>query len=176
MRELYLFFGEGWLSFRDNFEAWVQSDGMLKNQMQPLLTLAHHAAQVCGEVPIAAMVLDAKGEVIAQAHNEVETRGDATAHAELLALQGAMAARKSKYLQGCTLVVTLEPCAMCAAAISLAKVEKVIFGAYDPKGGGVEHGARVFNQSTCHHAPEVIGGVMAEECGVLLKQFFEQRR
>lgn len=149
---------------------------MTQTTMQTLLTLAHHAASVCGEVPIAAAVLDAKGEVVASAHNEVETRGDATAHAELLAIRAASEKLGSKYLEGCTLVVTLEPCPMCAAAISLAKIGKVIFGAYDPKSGGVEHGPRVFNHPTCHHVPEVIGGVMEVECGEVLRAFFQARR
>jgi tRNA(adenine34) deaminase len=143
--------------------------------MPALIALAKHAA-TRGEVPIAAAVLDEAGNVIAQAHNEVELRGDATAHAELLAIRAAAAIRGSKYLEGCTLVVTLEPCAMCAQAASLAKISKIIFGAYDPKGGGVEHGARVFSHPTCHHAPEIIGGVMAAECGQLLSDFFKARR
>ena len=105
-------------------------------------------------------------------------RGDeiATAHAELLALRKAMRVRGSKYLQDCTLMVTLEPCAMCAQAASLAKVKKIIYGAHDPKGGGVEHGARVFSQPTCQHAPEVVGGVMEAECGQLLTDFFRGKR
>jgi tRNA(adenine34) deaminase len=140
-----------------------------------LLKLAARAAEA-GEVPIAAAVLAGDGTVLATAHNAVEAKGDATAHAEMLAIQAACKARGSKYLQDCTLVVTLEPCAMCAQAASLAKVKKVIFGAFDPKGGGVEHGARVFSQPTCHHAPEVIGGVQAEECGALLSAFFKAKR
>lgn len=148
----------------------------MTQSMQSLLTLARYAATVCGEVPIAAAVLNPKGEVIATAHNEVETRGDATAHAELLAIQAACKALGTKYLMDCTLVVTLEPCAMCAQAASLAKIGKVVFGAYDVKGGGVEHGARVFAQKTCHHAPEVIGGVMEVECGALLTEFFKGKR
>ncbi len=140
-----------------------------------LLKLAAKAAEM-GEVPIAAAVLAGDGTVLATAHNAVEAKGDATAHAEMLVIQAACKARGSKYLQDCTLVVTLEPCAMCAQAASLAKVKKVIFGAFDPKGGGVEHGARVFAQPTCHHAPEVIGGVQAEECGALLSAFFRERR
>jgi tRNA(adenine34) deaminase len=140
-----------------------------------LLKLAARAAEM-GEVPIAAAVLAGDGTVLATAHNAVEAKGDATAHGEMLAIQAACKARGSKYLQDCTLVVTLEPCAMCAQAASLAKVKKVIFGAFDPKGGGVEHGARVFSQPTCHHAPEVIGGVQAEECGALLVDFFKARR
>lgn len=143
--------------------------------MPELLSLARTAAEH-GEVPIAAAVVAGDGTVLATAHNLVETNQDATAHAELLALREAMRVRGSKYLQDCTLMVTLEPCAMCAQAASLAKVKKIIFGAYDPKGGGVEHGARVFSQPTCHHAPEVIGGVMEAECGQLLSDFFARKR
>ena len=143
--------------------------------MEKLITFAQKAATL-GEVPIAAMVTNANGEIIATAHNEVEIRADATAHAELLALQAAMKQRGEKYLADCTLTVTLEPCAMCAQAISLAKIKKLVFGAYDAKGGGVEHGARVFAQSTCHHAPEIIGGVMEKECGQLLSEFFAKKR
>ncbi len=140
-----------------------------------LILLAKTAAQL-GEVPIAAAVVAGDGAVLSTAHNEVEMRKDATAHAELLAIQKASAARGSKYLEDCTLLVTLEPCALCAQAISLSKIKKVIYGAYDPKGGAVEHGARVFAQATCHHAPEVVGGVQAEECGALLVDFFKARR
>lgn len=140
-----------------------------------LIAVAKEAAQR-GEVPIAAAVVAGDGSLVALAHNEVELRGQATAHAELLALQKASEIRGSKYLEDCTLLVTLEPCAMCAQAASLAKVKKVIFGAYDPKGGGVEHGGRIYQQPTCHHAPEVIGGVMAEQCGQLLTEFFKARR
>lgn len=140
-----------------------------------LLTLTKIAA-ISGEVPIAACVVDAQGVVLAQAHNEVEARGDATAHAELLAIQQACAVRGEKYLEDCTLYVTLEPCAMCAQAASHVKLKKIVFGAYDPKSGGVDHGARVFSHPTCHHAPEVIGGVMAEECGAVLTAFFSSLR
>lgn len=140
-----------------------------------LLPLARAAAEQ-GEVPIAACVVAGDGVMLASAHNRVEADGDATAHAELLVLRAAMRARGDKYLGDCTLYVTLEPCAMCAQAASLAKVKKVVFGAYDPKSGGVEHGARVFSHPTCHHAPEVVGGVMAAECGQLLTDFFAARR
>lgn len=149
---------------------------MTHSPMQSLLALAHHAGSVLGEVPIAAAILSPTGEVIATAHNEVEARKDATAHAELLAIRAACEKLGSKYLEGCTLVVTLEPCAMCAQAASLAKISKLIFGAFDAKGGGVDHGARVFSHPTCHHAPEIIGGVMEAECGELLKHFFKARR
>lgn len=143
--------------------------------MQTLLNHARNAAKR-GEVPIAAAVIAGDGTLIAIAHNRVEKRQDATQHAELVALRKAMKIRGSKYLQDCTLMVTLEPCAMCAQAASLAKVKKVIYGAHDPKGGGVEHGARVFSQPTCHHAPEVIGGVQEAECGALLTAFFASKR
>lgn len=144
-------------------------------EMAQLIRLAQEAARG-GEVPIAAAVVAADGTVLATAHNLVETRSDATAHAELLALQAAMAQRGSKYLADCSLWVTLEPCAMCAQAASLSKIRQIIFGAYDPKGGGVEHGARVFSHPTCHHAPEIIGGVMEAQCGQLLSDFFKARR
>lgn len=143
--------------------------------LSELILLAKNAASL-GEVPIAAAVIGGDGAVLAMAHNEVEMRRDATAHAELLAIQKACAVRQEKYLGDCTLYVTLEPCAMCAQAISHVKIKKLVFGAFDPKGGGVEHGARVFAQPTCHHAPEVIGGVQAEECGALLTEFFKKRR
>lgn len=143
--------------------------------LNDLIALAKKAA-LKGEVPIAAAVIAGDGTLIAIAHNQVEKRQDATQHAELVALRKAMKIRGSKYLQDCTLMVTLEPCAMCAQAASLAKVKKVIYGAHDPKGGGVEHGARVFSQPTCHHAPEVIGGVQEAECGTLLTAFFASKR
>jgi tRNA(Arg) A34 adenosine deaminase TadA len=143
--------------------------------MTQLITLARDAA-ARGEVPIAAAIYGPDGAPIALAHNRVEERGDATAHAELLAIRSASETLGRKYLEDCTLVVTLEPCAMCAQAASLSKIKKIIFGAYDPKGGGVEHGARVFNQPTCHHAPEIVGGVMEAECGQLLRDFFAAKR
>lgn len=148
---------------------------MSDTPISQLIPLAQKAAAL-GEVPIAAMVTDAAGNIISMHHNEVEMRKDATAHAELLALQAAMKTRGEKYLEDCTLTVTLEPCAMCAQAISLAKVKKLVFGAYDAKGGGVEHGARVFAQATCHSQPEVIGGVMEKECGAILSDFFAAKR
>lgn len=143
--------------------------------IQELLIFARQAA-LLGEVPVAASIVAADGTVLAVAHNEVEMRGQATAHAELLAIQRASAVRQSKYLEDCTLYVTLEPCAMCAQAISHAKLKKVVFGAYDVKSGGVEHGARVFAHRTCHHVPEVVGGVMETECAALLTDFFKARR
>lgn len=143
--------------------------------MEDIIILAAKAARK-GEVPIAAAVVAGDGTLLSLAHNRVEKRKDATAHAELLALRKAMKIRGSKYLADCTLYVTLEPCAMCAQAASLAKIKKIIYGAYDPKGGGVDHGARVFTQPTCHHAPEVVGGVNEAECGALLTEFFASKR
>tara|TARA_B100001179_G_scaffold170433_1_gene125977 strand:- start:78 stop:533 length:456 start_codon:yes stop_codon:yes gene_type:complete len=128
-----------------------------------------------GEVPVGAVIVH-QGRVIAATHNLVETRKDATAHAEILALQTASAHLGERHLIDCDLYVTLEPCAMCAAAISLARIRKLVFGAYDPKGGGVEHGPRFFQQPTCHHRPEVIGGIKEAACSQLLKAHFAQLR
>jgi len=130
------------------------------------------AAAARGEVPVGAVVTDAAGTVLARAGNEVEARGDPSAHAEMLALRAAAASSGEKVLPGATLWVTLEPCAMCAASASLFRIRRLVFGAYDPKGGGVEHGARIFAQPTCHHAPEVVGGVREGESSSLLRHFF----
>jgi tRNA(adenine34) deaminase len=134
------------------------------------------AAALRGEVPVGAVVTDAAGQVLARAGNEVEARGDPSAHAEILALRAAAARLGDKHLDGATLWVTLEPCAMCAQAASLFRVKRVVFGAYDPKSGGVEHGARVFAHRQCHHAPEVVGGVREAEAAALLREFFRERR
>jgi tRNA(Arg) A34 adenosine deaminase TadA len=134
------------------------------------------AAAARGEVPVGAVVLAADGAVLARAGNRVEERNDAAAHAELLALREAAAARGSPRLPDCDLVVTLEPCPMCAQAISLFRIRRLVFGAYDPKGGGVEHGARVFDAASCHHRPEVLGGVQETEAATLLRAFFMERR
>lgn len=134
------------------------------------------AAAARGEVPVGAVVTDAAGKVLARAGNRVEERHDAAAHAELLALRAAAAARGDPRLPDCTLWVTLEPCPMCAQASSFFRVKRVVFGAYDPKGGGVEHGARIFAASSCHHAPEVIGGVRESEAAALLRDFFARLR
>ncbi len=130
------------------------------------------AAAARGEVPVGAVVLAPDGSVLACAGNAVESGHDASAHAEMLVLRAASAARGTARLVGCDLVVTLEPCPMCAHAISLFRIRRLIFGAYDPKGGGVEHGARVFEAASCHHRPEVIGGVRETEAGALLRTFF----
>jgi tRNA(Arg) A34 adenosine deaminase TadA len=135
------------------------------------------AAAGRGEVPVGAVVVEAaSGRVLARAGNRVEGDSDPTGHAELLALRAAAAAAGAPRLPDCDLYVTLEPCAMCAQAISFARIRRLYFGAYDPKGGGVEHGARIFTQPTCHHAPEVVGGLEEENCAALLKNFFADRR
>lgn len=134
------------------------------------------AAAARGEVPVGAVVTDAAGAVLAAAGNEVEARHDATAHAEMLALRAAAARLGSPRLPGCTLTVTLEPCPMCAQAASLFRVARIVFGAYDPKGGGIDHGARVLAAPSCHHVPEVVGGVREAEAAALLRAFFAARR
>ena len=134
------------------------------------------AAAARGEVPVGAVVTNAQGGVLARAGNEVEARGDPSAHAEILALRAAAAAAGGKFLAEATLHVTLEPCPMCAQAISFFRVKRLVFGAYDPKGGGVEHGPRLYGSTSCHHAPEVIGGVRESEAAGLLRGFFQARR
>jgi cytosine deaminase len=129
-----------------------------------------------GEVPVGAVVLGPDGAVLAEAGNRTEADRDASAHAELLALRAAAARLGEPRLPGCTLVVTLEPCAMCATAAALFRVGRVVFGAYDPKGGGVEHGARVFETQGGLHRPEVVGGVRESEAAELLREFFRPRR
>lgn len=134
------------------------------------------AAATRGEVPVGAVVLAPDGTILARAGNAVEAGHDASAHAELLVLRAAAARLGAARLPGCDLVVTLEPCPMCAQAISFFRIRRLVFGAYDPKGGGVEHGARVFDASSCHHRPDVVGGVRETEAGALLKAFFALRR
>ena len=137
--------------------------------MEVALAEARDAA-ARGEVPVGAVVVGPDGAVLAAAGNRTEELADASAHAEMLALRAAAARLGRARLAECDLVVTLEPCAMCAAAIGLFRVRRVVFGAYDPKGGGVEHGARVFE--TAMHRPEVVGGVRETECGAVLSRFF----
>ena len=135
------------------------------------------AGAAAGEVPVGAVLVDSvTGEVVAEAHNRVEADRDPTAHAELLAIRAAALAAGAPRLPACDLYVTLEPCPMCAQAIAFARLRRVYFGAYDPKGGGVEHGPRIFAQPTCHHRPEVYGGIEERAAGELLRVFFAQRR
>jgi tRNA(adenine34) deaminase len=126
-------------------------------------------------VPVGAVVVR-ESEILGRAGNRVIELSDPTAHAEILALRAAAVALGSPRLDGCDLYVTLEPCPMCATAIAFARIRRLSFGAYDPKGGGVEHGPRIFEQPTCHHRPEVIGGVEETRAGALLKRFFQDRR
>jgi len=135
------------------------------------------AAAERGEVPVGAVVVDGRtGAVLARAGNAVEATHDPTAHAEMLAIREAAAERGTARLTDCDIYVTLEPCAMCAQAIAFARLRRLYFGAADPKGGGVEHGARVFQQPTCHHQPEVIGGIQESRAAALLRGFFKERR
>lgn len=133
------------------------------------------AAGARGEVPVGCvMVRD--GEVVARAGNRTIADKDPTAHAELLAIRQAAAVLGSERLADCDLYVTLEPCTMCAAAMSFARIRRLYFGAADPKGGAVEHGVQFFSAATCHHRPEVYGGINESECAGLLKDFFQARR
>ena len=135
------------------------------------------AAASRGEVPVGAVIVDPdSGEVLAAAGNRTEELHDPTAHAEMLALREAASERGSARLSLCDLYVTLEPCAMCAAAISFARLRRVYYAAADPKGGGVDNGPRFFTQPTCHHRPEVYGGIGEQAAGELLKRFFRARR
>lgn len=128
-----------------------------------------------GEVPIGA-VLVKDGEVIARSGNLNRAKNDPTAHAEILCIRDATEKLNNQRLVGCDLYVTLEPCAMCAGALSFARIRRVVYAAPDPKGGGVEHGGTFFAQPTCHHKPEVKSGLMAEESAVMLRNFFKERR
>jgi tRNA(adenine34) deaminase len=146
--------------------------------MTGFMSIAFEQAEAAarqGEVPVGAVVVR-DGRVLAAAGNRVEELSDPTAHAEMLAIRAAAQATGSARLEGCDLYVTLEPCPMCAAAISLARVRRLYFGAYDPKGGGVEHGAKVFDHATCHHRPEIYGGLEESRAAELLRQFFRDRR
>jgi len=147
---------------------------MTASPMQMAMRLAHDAA-AAGEVPIGAVIVR-DGEIIASAHNLTETTNDPTAHAEIIAIRRACELLTTPRLVGCDLYVTLEPCPMCATAISFARIRRLYFAAYDVKGGGVEQAARIFAQPTCHHAPEVYGGLHESEASLLLKNFFALRR
>jgi tRNA(Arg) A34 adenosine deaminase TadA len=142
--------------------------------MRRALELAAEAA-VAGEVPVGAVVTH-RESIVAEAGNAMRGTLDPTAHAEIVAIRAAAERLGTPRLDECTLWVTLEPCAMCAAAASLARVAAVRFGAEDPKGGGVVHGARIFAQPTCHHRPEVFGGIGEEQSAALLRAFFAERR
>ncbi len=129
-----------------------------------------------GEVPVGAVIVSPGGQVVAEAGNQTRELNDPTAHAEILALRMACAQAASERLPDHDLYVTLEPCAMCAAAISAARIRRIYYGAGDPKSGGVVHGARVFTHPQTHHKPEVYDGISADECETLMREFFEARR
>jgi tRNA(adenine34) deaminase len=143
--------------------------------MRSALRIAE-AAQGGGDVPVGAVVVDATGALLGQGHNRREADADPTAHAEIVALRAAAAARGQWRLTGCTLVVTLEPCTMCAGAIAAARLDRLIYGAVDPKAGAVESLWDVLRDRRLNHRPEVLGGVLATECSALLRDFFAERR
>lgn len=129
------------------------------------------------EVPVGALIIHSKTkEIIAKSYNLVEAKNNPLAHAEMLVIQKAIKSTGQKYLSDFDLYVTLEPCPLCASAISASRIGRVYFGAYDIKSGGVTHGARIFNASSCHHKPEVYGGIMELECQNLLTNFFNNKR
>ena len=135
------------------------------------------AAAAAGEVPVGAVLVEWQtGRILAETRNRIEELSDPTAHAEVLAIRAAAAALGSARLPECDLYVTLEPCPMCAAAIAFARLRRVYYGAGDPKGGAVDHGVRLFDQPTCHHRPEVYGGIGETEAAGLLREFFRARR
>lgn len=134
------------------------------------------AAAERGEVPVGAVIVSPDGKVLAAAGNRTRELCDPTAHAEILAIRTACIELADERLVGCSLYVTLEPCPMCAAAVSFARLKRLYYAASDPKGGGIEQGARVFSQPTCHHAPEIYPGIGEAEASALLKDFFSERR
>ena len=134
------------------------------------------AAAARGEVPVGAVIADDAGRIIAAAGNRTLELNDPTAHAEMLAVRAATERIGNARLNGCDIYVTLEPCAMCAGAISIARLRRLVYAASDPKGGGVEHGARVFTHPTCHHRPELLPGIGESEAAALLRDFFAVRR
>jgi len=148
------------------------------SQISPM-SIALKEAENAGhqnEVPIGAVLVDATGQIVAKAHNMTEILHDPTAHAEVLAIRMRCAEIGAPRLPDHDLYVTLEPCALCAAAIAAARIRRVYFGAYDPKGGGVEHGPRIFTQPTINHKPEIYGGIDEDAAAALLQKFFKERR
>ena len=147
-----------------------------RSWMDRALALAEAAGEA-GEVPVGAVIVEAEsGEAVAEAANRTERDSDPTAHAELLAIREAARRFGRPRLVGCDLYVTLEPCPMCAQAISFARIRRLYFGAADPKGGGVENGARIFDLPSCHHRPEIYGGIGETRAAALLRKFFRERR
>lgn len=148
----------------------------MKRLMQMALQEAQDAKER-GEVPVGALIVNHKTQdILSSAGNRVEEHKNPLAHAEMLAIDAALKAQGTKYLEDCDLYVTLEPCPLCASAISLARLRRVYFGAYDPKSGGTEHGPRIFEHATCHHKPDVYGGICEQDCADILTQFFAEKR
>lgn len=148
---------------------------MQSDHMDEALKLAQKAANL-GEVPVGAVVVNADNQVVGRGHNRVLLDHDPSAHAEIMAIRQACKTLGTERLIDCDLYVTLEPCPMCAQAISFARIRRLYFGADDPKGGGVENGARVFQQSSCHHKPDVYSGLSATKAADMLRSFFKERR
>ncbi len=148
-----------------------------QNTLTPMAVALEQAdaAAVRGEVPVGAVIVRG-GIIIARDGNRTRERNDPTAHAEMLVIRAACEALDDERLAGCDLYVTLEPCPMCAAAISFARIRRLYFGASDPKGGAIESGVRLYASPTCHHAPEVYGGMRESEAAAILKRFFQERR
>jgi len=150
------------------------------NTLQQLMQNAIEVAKTAtdkNEVPVGAIVIhnDTK-KILAQSHNLVETLKDPTAHAEILSIKQACKKLNSTNLSNCTLFVTLEPCAMCAQALAWAKINKIVYGAYDKKNGGIDHGFQVYNKPTCTHKPIIIGGILEKPCGKIIQDFFKRKR
>lgn len=148
-------------------------------QQFPFMALALEKAREAlenDEVPVGAVIVDSKQNILAAMPNKMCAQNDPTAHAEILAIREACKKTSSGYLVDCDLYVTLEPCPMCAQAIAFARIRRLYFGAFDAKGGGVEHGPRIFTQSTCHHRPEVYDGIMEAKAKEMLKAFFAEKR
>ena len=167
------------------FVAWTSSDLDVEERSE-LMTLKDasymaralseaEAVAVCGEVPIGAVIVSIEGRVLAAAGNRTREHKDPTAHAEVLAIRAACIELANERLVDCSLYVTLEPCPMCASAISFARLKRLYYAASDPKGGGIEQGARIFSQPTCYHIPEIYPGLAEAEAGLLLKSFFASR-
>ena len=147
-----------------------------ETSMMAIALAEARAAGEGGEVPVGAVIVAGDATILARAANRMEELGDPTAHAEMLAIRAACAAFGAQRLDGCDLYVTLEPCPMCAQAISFARIRRLYFAAYDPKGGGVEHGPRILHGTSCHHRPEIYGGIDERPAVDLLKAFFAERR
>lgn len=147
--------------------------------MQNFMEIAYQQACLAAqkdEVPVGAVIVSKEGDILAVAHNETVKTHDPSAHAEILAIRRATEKLQSRYLVGCDLYVTLEPCPMCAHAMSLSRIRMLYYGASDPKSGGVEHGPKVYDHKTCHHRPLIEKGLMAGACGDLLTSFFKEKR